>query len=331
MAAARGIPEAPAPRSQHSATPDLAANRIWIFGGAATDGTYLNDLHAWDASQMCWSGPVATTGLPPAPRGGHVAALHANTLWVFAGTAAALSPSLARPRLLNDVHALDLATLQWRSVSPRGAAPPPPPPPPPRAFAAAALLPSLGALVVTGGAAAASPRALRDAWLLDLRPQSCGAWRQLAPLPADLSTGAPSPRAYHTLAASADDSHVMALGGVTADAEAAAAAAVAAAPYVESLAIGDGGDTTWLQRDATAAAPACASAALEVLAPASSLQRYAAAAAQAGDLLYEFGGYVAAGGAGGVLGDASLRVRRLVRQGPEAPLCAHLVEVIAAA
>ena len=74
-------------------------------------GRYYNDLWEFDTEELRWA-PVETRGPVPAPRGGCQLALHHDTLFVLGGHSVLRDGTGERDKVHNDVHALDLKTLE---------------------------------------------------------------------------------------------------------------------------------------------------------------------------------------------------------------------------
>ncbi|KAM7478768.1 hypothetical protein LguiA_026981 [Lonicera macranthoides] len=95
----------------------LVGKRLVVFGGENAKGPLLNDLHILDLESLTW-GEIDATGLPPSLRSDHSAAIHADRyLFIFGGSSHA-----AR---LNDLHVLDLQTLEWSRPTQKGEMPSP--------------------------------------------------------------------------------------------------------------------------------------------------------------------------------------------------------------
>ena len=68
-----------------------------LYGGH--DGTrHLSDTHIFDFDTRTWSSLI-TEGTPPIPRDSHVAAIHANSMYIFGGSSGSA---------MNDLHELQL-------------------------------------------------------------------------------------------------------------------------------------------------------------------------------------------------------------------------------
>ncbi|XP_048231831.1 acyl-CoA-binding domain-containing protein 4 [Ricinus communis] len=102
--------KAPVARGGHSAT--LVGSRLIVFGGEDGSRRLLNDLYALDLEKMTWD-VLETTQTPPAPRFDHTATIHAERyLIVFGGCSHSI--------FFNDLHVLDLQTMEWSQPETRG-------------------------------------------------------------------------------------------------------------------------------------------------------------------------------------------------------------------
>ncbi|KXZ54835.1 hypothetical protein GPECTOR_4g907 [Gonium pectorale] len=139
--------ERPLPRSGHSSA--CIRERVFVFGGATSDGVLLNDVWVYDQDSCQWS-HVSTFGTVPAPRTGAASTCtdDGRRLYVFGGHDGS--------RCLNDVHYLDLEKLTW---SPMGQ------PPEPREGAVAHVT---GKYLLISGGCSGSGRCLGDTRALDL-------------------------------------------------------------------------------------------------------------------------------------------------------------------
>ncbi|XP_020275737.1 acyl-CoA-binding domain-containing protein 4 [Asparagus officinalis] len=108
-----------APTARGGQSVAVVGTRLLIFGGESTRGQLLNDLHILDLSTMCWD-LVQTKNMPPAPRFDHTASVHSDQyLLIFGGS--------SHSTCFNDLHVLDLQTMEWSqpetqgiAVAPRG-------------------------------------------------------------------------------------------------------------------------------------------------------------------------------------------------------------------
>ncbi|KAL3516071.1 hypothetical protein ACH5RR_022973 [Cinchona calisaya] len=105
----------PASRGGQSVT--LVGTSLVIFGGQDAKRSLLNDLHILDFETMTWD-KVETLGVPPSPRSDHAAAVHAERyLLIFGGGSLAMC--------FNDLHVLDLQTMEWSRPIQQGEIPSP--------------------------------------------------------------------------------------------------------------------------------------------------------------------------------------------------------------
>ncbi|KAI3676045.1 hypothetical protein L1987_85641 [Smallanthus sonchifolius] len=105
----------PVSRGGQSVT--LVGTNIVIFGGQDGNRTLLNDLHILDLETMTWD-EIDTIGVSPSPRSDHAAAVHAERyLLIFGGGTHATC--------FNDLHVLDLKTMEWSRPSQQGEIPSP--------------------------------------------------------------------------------------------------------------------------------------------------------------------------------------------------------------
>ncbi|KAJ1387421.1 Kelch-type beta propeller [Sesbania bispinosa] len=105
----------PASRGGQSAT--LVGTSLVIFGGQDANRTLLNDLHILDLETMTWD-EIDAVGVPPSPRSDHAAAVHAERyLLIFGGGSHATC--------YNDLHVLDLQTMEWSRPAQLGEIPTP--------------------------------------------------------------------------------------------------------------------------------------------------------------------------------------------------------------
>ncbi|KAI7741666.1 hypothetical protein M8C21_005364 [Ambrosia artemisiifolia] len=95
----------------------LVGNTLVIFGGQDGNRTLLNDLHILDLETMTWD-EIDTIGVSPSPRSDHAAAVHAERyLLIFGGG--------THSTCFNDLHVLDLKTMEWSKPSQQGEIPSP--------------------------------------------------------------------------------------------------------------------------------------------------------------------------------------------------------------
>ncbi|KAK9054803.1 hypothetical protein SSX86_025882 [Deinandra increscens subsp. villosa] len=105
----------PVSRGGQSVT--LVGANVVIFGGQDGNRTLLNDLHILDLETMTWD-EIDTIGVSPSPRSDHAAAVHAERyLLIFGGGTHATC--------FNDLHVLDLKTMEWSRPSQQGEIPSP--------------------------------------------------------------------------------------------------------------------------------------------------------------------------------------------------------------
>ncbi|KAL9686016.1 hypothetical protein QQ045_023471 [Rhodiola kirilowii] len=107
--------KAPVSRGGQSVT--LVGTTLVIFGGEDAKRTLLNDLHILDLETMTWD-DMEAIGVPPSPRSGHAAAVHAERyLLIFGGGSHATC--------FNDLHVLDLQSMEWSRPKQQGEIPTP--------------------------------------------------------------------------------------------------------------------------------------------------------------------------------------------------------------
>nr|XP_009802411.1 PREDICTED: acyl-CoA-binding domain-containing protein 4-like isoform X2 [Nicotiana sylvestris] len=105
----------PVSRGGHSVT--LVGTSLVIFGGQDANRSLLNDLHILNLETMAWD-EVDTLGMPPSPRSDHAATIHAERyLLVFGGG--------SHTACFNDLHVLDLQTMEWSRPTQQGEIPSP--------------------------------------------------------------------------------------------------------------------------------------------------------------------------------------------------------------
>ncbi|KAI5648538.1 hypothetical protein M9H77_34543 [Catharanthus roseus] len=93
----------PVARGGQSVT--LVGSKLVMFGGEDGTRKLLSDVHVLDLESMTWSA-LETTKTPPAPRFDHSAAVHGDRyLLIFGGCSHSI--------FFNDLHVLDLETLEW--------------------------------------------------------------------------------------------------------------------------------------------------------------------------------------------------------------------------
>ncbi|KAK1421215.1 hypothetical protein QVD17_23390 [Tagetes erecta] len=83
----------------------LVGSKLIMFGGEDKHRRLTNDVHVLDLETMTWN-IAETIQTPPAPRFDHTATVHANRyLQIFGGCTHSV--------FFNDLHVLDLETLEW--------------------------------------------------------------------------------------------------------------------------------------------------------------------------------------------------------------------------
>ncbi|MCH86416.1 acyl-CoA-binding domain protein, partial [Trifolium medium] len=103
--------------SRGGQTVSLVGNTLVIFGGQDAKRTLLNDLHILDLETMTWD-EIDAVGVPPSPRSDHTAAVHVDRyLLIFGGGSHATC--------YNDLHVLDLQTMEWSRPTQQGDIPTP--------------------------------------------------------------------------------------------------------------------------------------------------------------------------------------------------------------
>ncbi|PKI74049.1 hypothetical protein CRG98_005527 [Punica granatum] len=105
------------PISRGGQSVTLVGTSLVIFGGQDAKRSLLNDLHILDLESMTWD-EFDAVGIPPSPRADHAAAVHAERyLLIFGGGSHATC--------FNDLHVLDLQTMEWSRPSQQGEIPTP--------------------------------------------------------------------------------------------------------------------------------------------------------------------------------------------------------------
>ncbi|CAH8272417.1 unnamed protein product [Arabidopsis lyrata] len=105
----------PISRGGQSAT--LVGKSLVIFGGQDGKKSLLNDLHILHLDTMTWD-EMDVVGSPPTPRSDHAAAVHAERyLLIFGGG--------SHTTCFDDLHVLDLQTMEWSRHTQQGEAPTP--------------------------------------------------------------------------------------------------------------------------------------------------------------------------------------------------------------
>ncbi|KAH9328495.1 hypothetical protein KI387_000603, partial [Taxus chinensis] len=107
--------KAPIARGGQSVT--LVGSNLVMFGGEDSKRTLLNDLNILDLETMTWDA-IEAVGTPPSPRSDHTAAVHADKyLLIFGGG--------SHSTCFNDLHVLDLQTMEWSQPKMQGTLPAP--------------------------------------------------------------------------------------------------------------------------------------------------------------------------------------------------------------
>ncbi|EOA30036.1 hypothetical protein CARUB_v10013146mg [Capsella rubella] len=105
----------PVSRGGQSVT--IVGKTLVIFGGQDAKRSLLNDLHILDLETMTWD-EIDAVGVSPSPRSDHAAAVHAERyLLIFGGGSHATC--------FDDLHVLDLQTMEWSRPAQQGEAPTP--------------------------------------------------------------------------------------------------------------------------------------------------------------------------------------------------------------
>ncbi|KAK9146896.1 hypothetical protein Sjap_006799 [Stephania japonica] len=106
-----------APLSRGGQSITLVGSNLVMFGGQDAKRTLLNDLHILDLETMTWD-DIDAVGVPPSPRSDHAAAVHAERyLLIFGGG--------SHSTCFNDLHVLDLQSMEWSTPAPQGEIPSP--------------------------------------------------------------------------------------------------------------------------------------------------------------------------------------------------------------
>lgn len=107
--------KAPIARGGQSVT--LVGSNLVMFGGEDTKRRLLNDLNILDLDTMTWDA-VEAVGAPPCPRSDHTAAVQAGRhLLIFGGG--------SHSTCFNDLHVLDLDSMEWSQPEQNGIVPTP--------------------------------------------------------------------------------------------------------------------------------------------------------------------------------------------------------------
>ncbi|KAI3520401.1 hypothetical protein L1887_09798 [Cichorium endivia] len=93
------------PEARGGQSVSLVGSKLIMFGGEGKNRRLMNDVHVLDLETLTWN-IVETIQTPPSPRFDHTAAVHADRyLQVFGGCSHSI--------FFNDLHVLDLETLEW--------------------------------------------------------------------------------------------------------------------------------------------------------------------------------------------------------------------------
>lgn len=107
--------QAPVSRGGQSVT--LIGSQLFMFGGEDSKRRVLNDLNVLDLETMTWETPVAS-GVYPSPRSDHVATAYCEKyIFIFGGG--------SHSDCYNDLHVLDLESMEWSPVETQGLVPRP--------------------------------------------------------------------------------------------------------------------------------------------------------------------------------------------------------------
>jgi hypothetical protein len=189
-----------------------SSGKIVVFGGdVAPFSTALpaprqlvDDLWRYDVACGTWENLGA--GQAPGPRAAYAAALDTkrNRMLVVAGRAG----TGTSPPLVNDVWAMDVATLAWTKLAPSGTAPSP------RVGHRVIYDPDNDRLVGFGGDTSKTfgSGIIGDTWELGFASGADGAWKQLV---AGGAAGAPTPRRDVAMAFDAQRKLAIIFGGAT--------------------------------------------------------------------------------------------------------------------
>ncbi|CAN8269658.1 unnamed protein product [Cochlearia groenlandica] len=105
------------PISRGGQSVTVVGKTLVIFGGQDAKRSLLNDLHILDLETMTWD-EIDAIGAFPSPRSDHAAAVHAERyLLIFGGGSHATC--------FDDLHVLDLQTMEWSRPAQQGEAPTP--------------------------------------------------------------------------------------------------------------------------------------------------------------------------------------------------------------
>ncbi|KAL9236550.1 hypothetical protein vseg_011204 [Gypsophila vaccaria] len=102
--------ELPVAREGHSVT--LVGSKLIVFGGEDIHRKLLNDIHILNLDTLSWE-KVQATQPPPSPRYDHATAVHADRYFLVFG-------GCSHSTCFNDLHVLDLHTMEWSQPETRG-------------------------------------------------------------------------------------------------------------------------------------------------------------------------------------------------------------------
>ena len=104
----------PVAREGQTAVFCSANNTIMMFGGCSESN--LNDLHCFSIADKQWR-TLPIKGKAPAPRSNHACFLDKNLMFIYGG-------QNEKGRSLNDLHAFNLETNEWKRLFVLEAPPP---------------------------------------------------------------------------------------------------------------------------------------------------------------------------------------------------------------
>ncbi|KAH7300939.1 hypothetical protein KP509_23G004500 [Ceratopteris richardii] len=105
------------PFARGGQTVTLVGSNLIMFGGENSKRCFLNDLNILDLETMTWDA-IEAVGTPPSPRSDHTATVQAGRyLLIFGGG--------SHSTCFNDLHILDLDSMEWSQPQPRGITPSP--------------------------------------------------------------------------------------------------------------------------------------------------------------------------------------------------------------
>ncbi|KAL4576805.1 hypothetical protein LXL04_012905 [Taraxacum kok-saghyz] len=100
------------PEARGGQSVSLVGSKLIMFGGEDKKRQLMNDVHVLDLNTFTWT-VLETIQTPPSPRFDHTAAVHANRyLLIFGGCSHSM--------FFNDLHVLDLETLEWSNPQIQG-------------------------------------------------------------------------------------------------------------------------------------------------------------------------------------------------------------------